>query len=41
MGPAGSGWAGVMCACPFLQVQPGDLYITLWDSIPEEWINEV
>ena len=24
-----------------LQVQPGDLFVTLWDAIPEEWINEV
>lgn len=24
-----------------LQVQPGDLFITLWDAVPEEWINEV
>ena len=24
-----------------MQVQPGDLYITLWDYLPEEWINEV
>ena len=23
------------------QVQPGDLFITLWDALPEEWINEV
>ena len=41
MSPAVSGWAGMMCAFPCLQVQPGDLYITLWDSIPVEWINEV
>ena len=31
-----------MLKSPFLmQVQPGDLYITLWDYLPEEWINEV